>query len=631
MKNLYLFLLMILAVQSIHAQQGVGIGTAAPHGKSILDLTSTTKGLLIPRMNSTQRTGIMTPPQGLMVFQNTGTTSLGFWYHDGTSWQRFAKASELTGSASWTISGINQYSNVDGNVGIGVTSGISEKLFLHGDMFINAPGGPIGDPLNTAELKIRGTSTGSSLISLLKTDSTGGGSISYTSLSQTMNLRNVESTSYMRFYDNGNIGIGTNASLDEALAKLQIKGGTFASYTAHGHLLLGDENGLNLALGHYEILARDDGAAAPLYLQQEGGAVRIGQSGLTADTRLHITDGNIANLSTDGYAVFGLTGSSNLVFDSDEIQQRSNGNAGVLQLQRSGGVLLVNAGAFTVASNGNVGIGTIAPTEALNVVGNGLFNGTNPTIALHNGGVQKGFIQLSGDDFRVGTFSDNDLGSFVVRTNGGDHLFVNPSGNVGIGTSNPLGKLDVAGNLRIVHSGEAIGIDGNNNFMQWYQNGVAKSYMQQLGNNLLISTSSGNSTGDIHIGAQQIYLGAAEVAINVGAEGPALGYSLSVGGEIICEELRVELQNNGPWPDYVFAHDYALRPLDELKSFITTHKHLPNIPAAIQVENEGFDVGDMNRRLLEKVEELTLYIIQQQEQIDELKRIVNPATAVTNK
>jgi hypothetical protein len=350
-----------------------------------------------------------------------------------------------------------------------------------------------------------------------------------------------------------------------------------------------------------------------------GGNVGIGTSSNLA-TGLYIVNGNESSLSTHGYMVLGTVTGGNMVIDPNEIQARSNGAATTLRLQQDGGSLLVQGNALVVSSSGNVGIGDLTPDAPLAVAGDAIFNGTDPTVAFHQAGVQKGFAQLAGNNFRVGTFSDNDLGSFVVRTNGGDHFFVSPAGKVGVGTSNPLGKLDVAGNLRIVHSGEAIGIDGNNNYMQWYQNGVAKSYMQQLGNNLHISTSSGNSTGDIHIGAQQIYLGANEVAINVGVEGPAIGYSLSVGGEIICEELRVELQNNGPWPDYVFADDYKLRSLDDLKSFVAINKHLPNIPAAAQVENEGFDVGDMNRRLLEKVEELTLYIIQQQEEIDEMKK-----------
>jgi hypothetical protein len=87
----------------------------------------------------------------------------------------------------------------------------------------------------------------------------------------------------------------------------------------------------------------------------------------------------------------------------------------------------------------------------------------------------------------------------------------------------------------------------------------------------------------------------------------ATGYSLSVDGKIMAEEVTV--QNSTAWPDYVFANDYKLMPLDELEASINKNKHLPNIPAAAVVEKEGISLGQMNRKLMEKVEELTLYII----------------------
>ena len=106
--------------------------------------------------------------------------------------------------------------------------------------------------------------------------------------------------------------------------------------------------------------------------------------------------------------------------------------------------------------------------------------------------------------------------------------------------------------------------------------------------------------------------------VNFGAQVPAVGYKLSVDGKIICEELRVE--DSDDWPDYVFESDYDLMPLSEVDSYIKKEGHLPNIPAAKIIEAEGFDAGDMVKRLLEKIEELTLHTIQQQEQIDQLLR-----------
>lgn len=96
----------------------------------------------------------------------------------------------------------------------------------------------------------------------------------------------------------------------------------------------------------------------------------------------------------------------------------------------------------------------------------------------------------------------------------------------------------------------------------------------------------------------------------------ATDYRLSVDGRIISEEVRVELTSN--WPDYVFKEDYSLMSLADLKSEIKRIGHLPGMPSAKEVESEGFDLGNMNRLLLEKIEELTLHVIDLQEQINAL-------------
>lgn len=97
----------------------------------------------------------------------------------------------------------------------------------------------------------------------------------------------------------------------------------------------------------------------------------------------------------------------------------------------------------------------------------------------------------------------------------------------------------------------------------------------------------------------------------------ANGFKLSVDGKIMSEEVRVELDAN--WPDYVFTTDYDLLPLDQLEKEISRLGHLPGIPAAEEVESEGFELGNMNRLLLEKIEELTLHVIGLHKEIQVLK------------
>ena len=91
--------------------------------------------------------------------------------------------------------------------------------------------------------------------------------------------------------------------------------------------------------------------------------------------------------------------------------------------------------------------------------------------------------------------------------------------------------------------------------------------------------------------------------------------TLNVLGGIIADSVRVAL--SATWADYVFKDDYKLLPLEELSRFIKTNKHLPNIPTAAEVEKNGIELGEMNAKLLEKIEELHLYILQQQKQMDE--------------
>ncbi len=81
---------------------------------------------------------------------------------------------------------------------------------------------------------------------------------------------------------------------------------------------------------------------------------------------------------------------------------------------------------------------------------------------------------------------------------------------------------------------------------------------------------------------------------------------LSVKGKIRAQEIRVETNN---WPDYVFAPGYKLPPLPALETYVNTHRHLPGVPSAQEVTRNGVLLGDMNARLLEKIEELTLQLI----------------------
>jgi hypothetical protein len=87
---------------------------------------------------------------------------------------------------------------------------------------------------------------------------------------------------------------------------------------------------------------------------------------------------------------------------------------------------------------------------------------------------------------------------------------------------------------------------------------------------------------------------------------------LSVFGTVRAMEVKVESTG---WPDYVFAKDYNIGTLNELEAYIKTNKHLPEIPSAEVVEKDGLALGEMNKKLLKSLEELTLHVIEQNKQL----------------
>ncbi|MCW3465312.1 hypothetical protein [Chitinophaga nivalis] len=114
--------------------------------------------------------------------------------------------------------------------------------------------------------------------------------------------------------------------------------------------------------------------------------------------------------------------------------------------------------------------------------------------------------------------------------------------------------------------------------------------------------------------------------VGIGTSDPA--YKLAVNGTIGAQ--RVKVTSTG-WPDFVFREDYALPALKEVAAFIAAHRHLPDIPAAGEIEQEGHDLGEMNKKLLQKIEELTLYMIQQDKKLEAVRKELQQLKAARQK
>jgi len=164
--------------------------------------------------------------------------------------------------------------------------------------------------------------------------------------------------------------------------------------------------------------------------------------------------------------------------------------------------------------------------------------------------------------------------------------FVFNNGNVGINTSEPGYNLDVAGDI---------------NFTGYlYKNGVLlnDSPWERLGNNIVFEKGK----------------------VGIGTTNFTGNYGLYVHDGILTSEVMV--LNPAVWYDRVFEHDYPLMSISELEKYVKSHKKLPDVPSEKSVMENGYGLVEMNGILLKKVEELTLYIIEQQKQISNLSEQV---------
>ncbi len=254
---------------------------------------------------------------------------------------------------------------------------------------------------------------------------------------------------------------------------------------------------------------------------------------------------------------------------------------------------------------------------------NGIGTGTDPVTPI----VEQKLWYRDGN--LLSLTSGNMLGStnaFPVRicTNNTDRIYIDATGKVGINTTLPLQKLHVLdGNILISRStprelGSANGaiyfgdvVDANEPYGKWGIEYVS-SQQEGYGLNFWKPWVTGQNGGNF-------YLFLADSGnVGIGTNNPQA--KLAVNGEVLAKSIRVTTSSTY-WPDYVFGENYKLMNLKELDAYVKANKHLPGVPSASEVEEQGdVDLGQMNAILLEKVEELTRYVIDLQKQIDEMKK-----------
>ncbi|MNJ84749.1 hypothetical protein D3C87_22080 [compost metagenome] len=277
----------------------------------------------------------------------------------------------------------------------------------------------------------------------------------------------------------------------------------------------------------------------------------------------------------------------------------------------------------------------------------------NETILFSNGeGLTSKFSVLGLKDFMYTSICD--LAGGITQSpawaNGPNKIFIEcPSVFVGIGTNTPTRNLDVVGNTKVsghlwTNTSFSVGADLNtfSKFNLVNTNRTAAIQVNTAGNSKpyqrlmffeydnpdtkileVINTATGRTPFSLKAdGAMDIDNGVTNI-LHLGTDGM---FSISNGvrktfvveasGLTRARKIKVDAD---VWADYVFEDNYVLMPLTDVENFLKEHKHLPSIPSEKVMKEEGIDVAEMNVKMMEKIEELTLYLIQQNKELEKLK------------
>jgi hypothetical protein len=355
---------------------------------------------------------------------------------------------------------------------------------------------------------------------------------------------------------------------------------------------------------------------------RSGFSMQLNNLDVTASVNNRIITGTNADLMIDNKTIV------NLQYDGAEqkwVVLSNSKSAGGGGSNLWGGLA---SGNIYNSNTGNVGIGTNNPFYKLDVRGDGSFyigskidylpaqgsyyftsgalNLSSPNLINYPAGIENNVLAIDG----------NQIQSYVKNIDDGstsdypNAMSLNAlGGNLGIGTNTALdnAKLTVQTDANF-STGLLIRNPSASIEFKTYLGGPANGNAVSMG-------TTGNSPIAIYTNsANRMYISALG-NVGIGTDNPT--YKLSVNGNIRTKEVLVESAN---WPDYVFDKKYVLAPLHEVEKYINENKHLPNIPSAEEIQNNGLKVGEVQNKMMQKIEELTLYVIELKKEIELLKQ-----------
>ena len=291
---------------------------------------------------------------------------------------------------------------------------------------------------------------------------------------------------------------------------------------------------------------------------------------------------------------------------------------------------------LNIKNNGLIGIGTTNPSTNLHIKGiTDAGAGPQPDTGIV---ITSTVLRIEDKVINIPPSNERDVwwdmivsglnGKFYINkqvageANTTNIMTLTEDGKVGVGTTNPQRTFHVNGDI-LINGHEGSIYFGNENYPEYLETGewaieFAPAYQgNQSGLNFWKPSGSHNLSGEDGYGNYYLFIND-DGNVGIGTGTPESDYKLTVDGKIYCEKVKVVADVTAP--DYVFDKDYSLLPIDKLKPYIDKNKHLPDVPSAEEMKKNGLDLGDMTIILLKKIEENTLYIIEQNKEIEKLKK-----------